>query len=364
MSARRYFPRDIILFLAIIVGLSCWLGQGQNTPARAASALGVAQFSITPVYYDPKTPITRSYFVFAGKAGKTIDSQVRVSNEGSVAGDAALYAVDAATGSSSGVVYMDHQQTPAVVGKWLTLDLAQVHLAAGASAIITFHLVVPQDAQAGQYVGGIVAQDLAVEGSQLNGAVQLRVQRLSIVAVEVNLAGAVQSVLKASGMHLAGQDGLQVIDVSLSNQGNQLLRPSGTLVIKNAQGQVVQHFSLMLDTILPNSTIDYPVFVEKSALTAGTYTGFLDLTYAQQHLTFTTTFDVTDALLTQIYAGHGVRGTVPVLGGMAPWQVALLLGIGALLALNSIFLLRQRRNQLVPKSVAIPLQRVQMQVRD
>jgi hypothetical protein len=114
-----------------------------------------------------------------------------------------------------------------------------------------------------------------------------------------------------------------------------MLKPSGTLQVANAQGQVLKNVSLKLDTFLPQSAINYPVAITGQALAAGDYQATLDLTYGHaQALHYTTRFTITSRQISQTFGSTASKTQAPpgfgsdVFSGMPLWQLALVAGGG------------------------------------
>lgn len=292
-------------------------------------------FALQPVLYDPSNPLTESYFIFDSKPGIHITSRVRVTNTGTVKGSVALYPVDAATGQTSGAVYLNQGDPRKDVGAWISLASSQLTLNAGQSQIVSFQVAIPGTIRPGQHLGGIVAENLTESSSpQSNSAIQIKVKNLTIIAVQVNLPGTSIEQMAASGVQAGGQNGYQQLLVGLSNTGDDMLKPSGTLEIADTQGKVLKHFSLKLDTFLPQTAINYPVTVTGQGLAAGTYQATLDLTYGQkQTLHYTTRFTITQQQLTQVFGTNNGKTQAPTgfgsdFAGMVLWQLLLAIGGG------------------------------------
>ena len=114
--------RDMRLrHLAVLLGLA-----GAIVVPVASAATGDASFALRPVKFDPKLPITRSYYVLTVHPGETIHEQVSVVNAGGSAGTAYIYPVDATTGQTSGAVYLSRISPRHDVGSWITLSLVPV----------------------------------------------------------------------------------------------------------------------------------------------------------------------------------------------------------------------------------------------
>ena len=323
----------ICLLITVVLGMSL-TGILGSSIAHADS--GAPNFALQPVFYDPSNPLTKSYFIFDSKPGVVINSQVRVTNTGTVKGSVALYPVDAATGQTSGAVYLNRDDPRKDVGSWMALGSSQLTLNPGQSQVLTFHVAIPRTIRPGQHLGGIVAENLTQSSSsQSNSAIQIKVKNLTIIAVQVNLPGTPIEQMVASGVQAGGQNGYQQLLLGLSNTGNVMLKPSGSLQVANTQGQVLKNISLKLDTFLPQTAINYPVAITGQGLVAGDYQATLTLTYGHgQTLHYTTKFTITQQQITQTFGTNdGKTQAPPGIGGnsfgsMPLWQLILIAGGG------------------------------------
>ena len=302
-------------------------------PAARADG-GVAQFSIRPAAPGFDSAGSAPYFVLNLTPGATMQSRVRITNIGTAAGRLALYPVDATTGQTSGVVYYTQNDPRADVGRWITVDAHQLSLDPGKSQIVTFTVSVPHSARPGQHVGGLVAENLAVQGSS-GSSVAINIQHLSIVAVQVNLPGKAIQRMEATGIRAGGQQGYQILYMSLRNSGTQMLKPSGSLQVTDMAGHQLKHMTMTLDTVLPQTAISYPVYVYGQALGPGRYRAVLSLTYGnpQQTLSRTFTFEITAASVQQVFGNRATNAPPPVgvSWGGNPSLLPIAGGIAALL---------------------------------
>jgi len=275
---------------------------------------GQANFALKPVLYDPSNPVTQSYFVFDSKPGIVVKSSVRVTNTGTARGSVSLYTVDATTGQTSGAVYLNHDDPRKDVGAWMTLGARQLTLNPGQNQVVSFEVAIPSKVRPGQHLGGIVAENLTQSSSQQNNsAIQIKVKNLTIVAVQVNLPGTSVEQLVGTGVQAGGDNGYQQLLLGLSNTGTVMLKPSGSLQVANAQGQVVKNVSLKLDTFLPQTAIYYPVAITGHSLH---YTARFTITQQQITQTFGST-----ASKTQLPPGFGDGPS-----GLSLWQMVLVAG--------------------------------------
>ena len=297
--------RLVPLFLALLVATAL----AGLRPHASRAAAERAQFGLQPVTYNPAVPASQSYFIFDLHPGATTTSQVRVVNTGDATGTVHLYAVDATTGQTSGTVFRTRQDPRQDAGAWIALDAADLTLQPGEGQVVAFTVSVPADVRPGQHVGGIVAENATSHTSAAPPAggraagFQITVQNLTILAVQVNLPGPAVEQLDVTGIQAGGGQGYQTVLVGLRNRGTGLIKPAGTLTLTDTTGQEVQHLRLTLDTVLPDTTIQYPVAVARQALGAGTYHATLDLTYGAHGVThYAGDLTITPAQVAQVFA--------------------------------------------------------------
>jgi hypothetical protein len=138
---------------------------------------------------------------------------------------------------------------------------------------------VPANAKPGQWVGGIVSEtSRQVTGakSKQKASVQIKIRDLTIVAVQVNVPGPPVIAFKIGGVTTGGQRGFQQVVTHISNTGNVLAKPTGSVTVLNKQGAVLQVLPFKMDTFLPQTSIDYPLLLKK-ALPAGDYSAKVTL---------------------------------------------------------------------------------------
>jgi hypothetical protein len=138
--------------------------------------------------------------------------------------------------------------------------------------VVPFTIRVPAGAHPGDHLGGIVAENSEIQAGRGSGALRIRIKHLTIAAVELQLPGRVVAGIGVTGVKTGGQQGWQYVYVGLRNTGNVMVKPSGTLVIRNTAGQRVAVRKLVLDTFVPGTSIDYPVLLPHRTLAPGSYT--------------------------------------------------------------------------------------------
>ncbi|HSS04983.1 MAG TPA: DUF916 domain-containing protein [Solirubrobacterales bacterium] len=313
-----------------------------SAPTASASADGPT-FALKPV-----SPTETGYFIFKGQPGQTVKGAVRVLNVGTVAGRTSLYAVDATTGQTSGAVYRSRRDPRRDVGAWIKLSKGSVSLAPGQSRVVPFSVQVPAGTSAGQHLGGIVAQRSAGKskpassGKEGNGF-KVRIQELSVLAVQVNVPGAEHAEMDLTGIKAGSQPGHQSVLLGIGNTGNVLVKGRGTLRIVSKGGHVAQRSSFGLDTFVPSTHIDFPVYIQGKALTPGRYRGTVSISYRGHDLTRTFPFTITAAQTAQVFGTQAAQQT-PIDSSSSDQTLVYLLAAVALLSLGAAFYFwRQRR---------------------
>jgi hypothetical protein len=224
----------------------------------------------------------RGYYIYQAKPGTLLHGAIAVVNTGTAAGQVRMYPADSTTGQTSGAVYLTSTTTPHQTGRWITLATTTIHLAAGGHTRLAFTVNVPTAASPGPHLAGIVAEPVQEQlSSRSKGktSVQIKFRSLAIVAVEIDVPGPLHAQLTVGQITPGGRKGTQQLLVHLANTGNVMLKPAGTLAIRDTTGRVLRRIPLHLDTFLPHTAIDYPVTVTGHGLPAGHYTTSITLAY-------------------------------------------------------------------------------------
>lgn len=297
------------------------------TPAAAAGAT----FSITPTSRAP-------YFIFKSSPGATITGQVRVVNVSGTPGQAKLFAVDATTGQTSGAVYKSEGAARHGVGAWISLATSTVSLGPHKGARVPFTVHVPSGIAGGQYLGGLVVAPLKPVTTKATkrgkSSFHVNIQEIGIVAVQVNLPGALVHKIKLTGVSASGRPGYQTLLLGLMNSGNTLVKGKGKIAVYRS-GRKVLGQSFSLDTMVPHTSIQFPVYVRGKRLPPGTYTAHVTVTYAGDPVVQGTfTFTISSGQVRKTY-GTTVPPGAPIGSGSSSvpiWAIAL--GALALIALS------------------------------
>ncbi len=269
--------------------------------AAPASAHAGATFAVDP----QGASSARGYYVFDAAGPTTLEGRVRIANIGSRAGVVRLYAVDAATGATTGAVYRGQDDQRWDVGAWTALARSSLRLKPGQSRYVAFAVRVPAGATAGDHLGGIVAEDAAQRTSrqvrQGRGRFSIRVRSQTIVAVQVRVRGDRRPSLALSGLKAGGQDGRQTLLLGIRNDGNVLVKGRGRLMVADAEGNRVQDARFPLDTFVAHTGVQLPIPVSGQALPAGGYHAVAELRYAGRTTSHEFDFTISDRQVEQVF---------------------------------------------------------------
>jgi len=337
VSRRLLFAGVLCLALAICL------------PARA-SAHG-ASFSLKALAAPRGLP----YFVFDSAPDATVARRVRVINRGDRGGTVRLYGADAVTGATTGAVYRSRTDSRHDVGAWLSLPIHQVTLAPGQSRVVPFKVDVPRGVGSGQHLGGIVAENVRLTRASRrktgHGSFRVDIRNLSILAVQVNLPGKHVEKLNLTSVTAGPAEGFQTLLIGMRNEGNRLLKGTGSLVVRGEDADELKRMKFNVDTFVPNTQIADPIPVPGEALPAGHYDAVVRVTYGRGHVArLTTSFTISDQQIEQTF-GSSSQGPPPV--GSSSILPLILAALGALLLgfLVAWVLLRRRGRRTAPAEI-------------
>ena len=341
-----YQNMHIIFLVGILMFLIIPLTQNAQI-ARASSTNAAPHLSIEPSASSPYGAFLRGYYVYNSLPATRQLDHVHIYNSGAVASTLHLYAVDATTGQSSGTVFRSHSDPQHDVGSWITFSRQEITLSPGQSADVLFTLTIPSHVRAGQHGGGIVAEYVYQEPQSVHSnMVIVNIKSILALGVLVNLPGPIIEKLNATTIQYDEKSHYQRVLLGLENVGTQLLHPAGNLQIADNQGHLLQDIPMKLNTFLPQTAINYPVYMRHAALVPGkTYTVNLTMAYEGQHtLHYTNTIAIPLAYkLPLINPGIDLVPTPDGTGSFPLWYyiagvITLSLGLAAFL------FIRQRRS--------------------
>lgn len=262
-NVRRRLATIMVLGM-VFVGLLA------NAPlVRAADE---PQFGIRPATPNAD-PQTSNYFVIKALNGETIKDAILVANPGTVPVKVLLYPVDATSGQNGGAVYLSDADARKDVGAWIKLEATAIEVPPQKQTTVNFTIDVPVGVSPGQHLGGIAAQLDRPKEANTQGGTSFGITTVTraVTAVLVNIGDtAVAPSLRITGAQVTDVDGLPTLTLSLNNDGTTLLKSRGDVTMLDATGKPVLTSQLTIDTLLPQTTVAYPVQAEPPSQ-PGTY---------------------------------------------------------------------------------------------
>lgn len=278
----------------------------------------------------------RAYVVAAARPGAVVRRNVRVVNSGDRPGAVRLYAVDAATGATSGAVYRGEHAQPRDVGAWTALSAGRLRLAPGASRIVRLTVRVPRGVRPGQHLGAVVAENQAIRRGRPvrrgHGALKVDVRLLTVDAVQIDVAGRSYSHLSLTGAASGGSHGRQTVLLGVRNDGTELTKAHGSFSLSDSAGRVLMRAPLRLDTLVPATGIDFPVPVSRRALGAGSYRVSAELRYRGGVVRRTMPLSISSDAVKSVFKSRPDLAP-PASAGATPAWLLTLAGLAAGLAL-------------------------------
>lgn len=243
------------LLLAIVAAIA-W----SVAPTLAVAAPSVDGIGARAVDANGK-PIDTAYFVAERNRGSKFVGHVAVSNDGKRFARLYVDPVDAVTSTRGGTVFAARDAPKKDVGTWITPNKRLLRLDPGDTKIVRFEVRVPEDARAGDHVGGITVQPLRTDtsGGQFTIKQVLRVA----IATQIKVRGKTREELNPTVLRLEAIRGSEIpaLYVTLANAGDLLCRPTLTAVLRPEDSKVSTETERReIDTILARTSIDYPLY--------------------------------------------------------------------------------------------------------
>jgi hypothetical protein len=216
-----------------------------------------------------------SFFDVTIAPGTTLTLDVNRTNPGSRAVTARSYAGSVFTIVNGGFGATASGASATGATRWVNYPEEVFLLAPKTTSTKSFTVTVPAGTAPGEYISSIVLQDSAVTAG--SGPVALARVLRQAIAISIRVPGALTPGFSLGAVSHSSVAGNSVVSVDLTNQGNQHLRPAGTLTIRDASQRIVSQAPLTLGTVYAGMSSTVAVTLN-GALLPGGYTVTLALT--------------------------------------------------------------------------------------
>ncbi|MFZ3470486.1 WxL protein peptidoglycan domain-containing protein [Streptomyces sp. 4.24] len=238
--------RTRTLLLGLLLGLAALL-----LPASPATAADNGTWGVFPTPPAGAAMTDRAYFFHQGSAGTTVNDSATIVNSSDKELTFQVFATDAVNTPVGGAFALLPVETkPKDVGTWIALPpetKTTVTVPPKGRKDFPFSVKVPADATPGDHVGGIVALNTEVEGTQQEGKVKVGVKRQVGARLYFRVPGPVTPGLSVEDVKVSRsapllpwvKDAHAKISYSLVNRGNVVVEPSVTVSAEGLFGRSV-----------------------------------------------------------------------------------------------------------------------------
>jgi hypothetical protein len=221
---------------------------------RPVGAVNTETVGILPANPDPAVHFSDSWFIYHLGLGASKVDGIRVLNNKSETVVVKLYAVDATTTTDGSFALLAEEDPRKDVGNWVQLGVNEIELPPNSEKTIPFTMKVPDNADVGDHMGGIVMQELESGTDQVS---QMGVKIITRVGVRIyeTVPGEVKKDFDITRFDWRfEQNGTRnflkdLLDINrrtvfftgIQNKGNVRISPKVTIDIKNIFGMTVAH---------------------------------------------------------------------------------------------------------------------------
>ena len=217
-------------------------------------AVNTDTIGILPAYPDPNVQFSNSWFIYGLDLGQSKRDAVRVINNKNETVVVKIYAVDASTTSDGSFALLTEDAPRTDVGSWVRLAANEIEIPARSEKLVPFIINIPPNADVGDHMGGIIMQEVEVEGDKLTGTGVKIITRVGVRIYET-VPGEVRRDFDITRLDWklvpAGQknflkDFLDInkktfFFVGIKNKGNVKITPKVTLEVKDMLGRTVAY---------------------------------------------------------------------------------------------------------------------------
>ncbi len=289
------------------------------------------------------------YFTLHLSPGGSFTGYVIVGNVSPVPATLDIYSVNAATGTTSGIVYLNQNSPERTVANWVVPAVSSVYLQPNKSTKVYFTVKVPLNATPGDHLAGVVVQNAKPVTTTSHNFGVVTVDRGAVgVLIVVPGPAAFKLAITGAAIVPTSATGTASVQIDLNDVGNLYANPTLSVTLSGPNGyhQTVpvlpcipaKEYCGQLGTILPDNPIPFD-FPWPAALQPGQYT--ISITgssqqYPSQVVHFVTRFDLKTALVQTI--PNAPRPPVVSHLIIPAWLLLLVVVLVFLLLLTAYFL--------------------------
>jgi len=167
---------------------------------------------------------TRSSFDYQVDAGQKLEDYLYVTNSGTIAQTFTVAAADAFTGNDGAFGFYASDAKMTDVGSWVTFsnqkNQIKITLPPADGVVVPFTLTVPENASAGDHVGGILVSATTAGNGQVKIERRVGTRLYARVRGDINPAFSIANMVARYEPTLNPFDGTMYVSFSMQNTGN------------------------------------------------------------------------------------------------------------------------------------------------
>lgn len=259
-SALRARSTALCLTAACLVLLVPGALGAQEAPADGTVASLPVTWGVRPAATssDPARP----NFEFEAAPGETVTDELVVENPSGVNLVLGVYASDAFNTPEGGTDLLAADGDPSGVGRWTTPEESSITVPAGGSVTVPFSVEVPEDAEPGDHVGGIVTS-LTVAEPDAQGN-RIAVERRLGSRIYVRVDGGVEPALTFTQLEVDHHGSLNpfapgslTVRYAVENTGNVRLRATRLVRVAPGIGSTQTVEAADMPELLPGNSYEF-----------------------------------------------------------------------------------------------------------
>lgn len=225
-----------------------------STPMTAALEAGGA--GIEPANPRPEDPLSSSWFIYEVNPKDVVEDDAWVINTSNKPLKISIDAVDAMSLGGSAIGLLDRFQPNPNIGDWVVLDKREVEVAPKSKQKVHFKIVVPDNPEVGDHIGGLVVQklDASPDAVSKSGGASVSIKTRVGARIYLTVLGDIHRGFKILGKSLSGRGDKMVLRYKVANSGNIRARLQAEVKIYGIFGLYDQWPDLDIGEIWQNKT--------------------------------------------------------------------------------------------------------------
>lgn len=240
-------------------------------------AAGIGNLSILPAFPDLNVKYSDVWLIYNLDKGESKRDAVRIKNYTGQDVEIKIYPVDAGI-TPDGAFALNNEDSERIgIGKWIEIEDYKLVIPNNTEWLVYFTISIPEDAEVGDHMGGIVMENLERQKAGKEGTLSI-VTRVG-VRVYQTVPGEIVKKLELTGFqftihnkplteksttwekikHILGVHKYGQFNIALKNTGNVHLNPKATIKMRDIfGGHIVTMENVALGTIFPGKSTLLP----------------------------------------------------------------------------------------------------------